>query len=231
MRLSDESETEISLAMAGLTGAKARALHAYLRLRGVRQACLAILSFEGTSRGVSKRLSLAKEVLNRHGAVALGTMPAKKWRKGRFSGPYHRDEMLNYGAMVETLETAATWAELPLLYSDVKAALLKALGKEGTPPILMCHVSHVYETGASLYFTAIAKQLKGRELEQWAVAKRAACEAIVARHATITHHHAVGVDHAPFMEAEVGGLGLEILRAVKAKLDPKGILNPQKLLP
>jgi len=71
---------------------------------------------------------------------------------------------------------------------------------------------------------------RGAELEQWREVKRAASEAIVACGATITHHHAVGRDHAPYMEAEVGSTGLDTLRAVKNQLDPAGIMNPGKLL-
>ena len=48
---------------------------------------------------------------------------------------------------------------------------------------------------------------------------------------TITHHHAVGRDHAPWMEEEVGGKGVAALRALKSELDPAGIMNPGKLLP
>jgi alkyldihydroxyacetonephosphate synthase len=95
----------------------------------------------------------------------------------------------------------------------------------------MCHVSHLYPSGASLYFTFIARQEAGAELDQWRAAKSAAGDAIVTHHGTITHHHAVGRDHAPWMPAEVGELGVELLRAAKARLDPRGIMNPGKLLP
>ena len=108
------------------------------------------------------------------------------------------------------------------------AALRGALGERS---IVMCHVSHAYPDGASLYFTFFARARRGRELEQWRAAKSAACEAIVATEGTITHHHAVGRDHAPYMRAEVGELGLDALRAVKERLDPAGIMNPGKLLP
>ncbi len=93
------------------------------------------------------------------------------------------------------------------------------------------HLSHAYADGASLYFTYIARARAGSEVEQWRLVKRAASEAIVSCGATITHHHAVGRDHAPYMEVEVGELGLEALRAVKERLDPAGIMNPGKLLP
>ena len=101
---------------------------------------------------------------------------------------------------------------------------------QGTPGIVMCHLSHAYRDGASLYFTCVSRSRSGEELEQWRAVKTAACEAIVSIGATITHHHAVGRDHAPYMAAELGGVGLEALRAVKERLDPAGIMNPGKLL-
>jgi alkyldihydroxyacetonephosphate synthase len=135
---------------------------------------------------------------------------------------------MNLGVMVETLETAHTWTRLDELYRAVGDALRGVLGERC---IVICHVSHAYADGASLYFTFLTRARRGEELEQWRVAKAAACEAIVATQGTITHHHAVGRDHAPYMRAEVGELGLEALRAVKERLDPAGIMNPGKLLP
>jgi alkyldihydroxyacetonephosphate synthase len=101
----------------------------------------------------------------------------------------------------------------------------------GPKAIVMCHVSHAYADGASLYFTFIARARRGEELGQWREAKSAACEAIVSTEGTITHHHAVGRDHAPYMADEVGKPGLDALAAVKERLDPAGIMNPGKLLP
>jgi alkyldihydroxyacetonephosphate synthase len=133
--------------------------------------------------------------------------------------------------MAETLETATQWSGLLDLHDAVAGALRDVLTARGTPPLVMCHVSHLYPTGASLYFTFLARQQEGAELEQWEAAKRAASEAIVAAGATITHHHAIGRDHLPWMRAEVGDAGLQALRAIKRELDPLGIMNPGKLLP
>ena len=135
------------------------------------------------------------------------------------------------GVLVETLETATSWSRLLGLHRAVGHALRDALGGRGAPPLVMCHVSHLYRTGASLYFTFLARQERGAELEQWRAAKDAASDAIVAGGGTITHHHAVGRDHLPWMAAEVGELGLEVLRATKERLDPAGIMNPGKLVP
>ena len=146
---------------------------------------------------------------------------------GRFDAPYLRDSLLDHGVLVETLETATFWSDRERLYDDVRAALQDTLG-EGT--LVLCHVSHVYETGCSLYFTVAARQ-GDDPVAQWHAAKAAASDAIVAAGATITHHHAVGTDHRPWLAHEIGDVGVRVLRAVKAELDPVGVLNPGVLIP
>ena len=109
----------------------------------------------------------------------------------------------------------------------VRAALHDSLGRA----VVGCHVSHLYPTGASLYFTVLAAADTGREAEQWLRAKQAANDAIVAAGGTITHHHAVGTAHRDHVAAELGEVGVDALRAVKERLDPAGILNPGKAHP
>jgi alkyldihydroxyacetonephosphate synthase len=229
-RLSDEQETRMSLALAGSGGVKGRLGHAYLRLRGYRSGCIAILGFEGHGEELADRRRRALELVRAHGALAVGRSPGEAWLKGRFAAPYLRDELLTQGLMVETLETAAQWSDLPGLHRSVGAAIARALDAAGTPGLVMCHLSHVYETGASLYFTLIARQREGDELGQWRAVKQAAGDAIIAGAGTITHHHAVGRDHARWMEAELGAGGVAALQALKSELDPAGIMNPGKLL-
>ncbi len=229
-RLSDEAETRMSLALAGSDGLKARLGSAYLRARGVREGCLAIFGFEGSEQDVSARRTRALELARGCGAVRVGRAPGAAWLKGRFAAPYLRDELLTHGVMVETLETAAPWSRLLDVHARVRGAIATALERFGTPGMVMCHISHVYETGASLYFTFIAPQHEQHPIEQWAHVKDAASAAIVAAGATITHHHAVGRDHLPWLEQEIGARSLDALRAVKAELDPTAIMNPGKLL-
>ena len=228
LRLSDEDETRVSLELAGTEGFRKRALDGYLSLRRRRGGCLMICGWEGERETVSRRRSLAGTRLRLGGAVPLGRSAGDSWFRNRYGGPYLRDELMNLGVLVETLETAHTWSRLGDLYRAVGNALRDALGERS---IVMCHVSHAYADGASLYFTFLARAHPGEELDQWRAAKSAACEAIVDTEGTITHHHAVGRDHAPYMRAEVGEVGLEALRAVKARLDPAGIMNTGKLLP
>jgi alkyldihydroxyacetonephosphate synthase len=180
---------------------------------------------------VERRRAEVAEALRGAGALSLGRRPGQAWLRGRYHGPYLRDTLLDHGVFVETLETATTWSNLQNLYRAVSDALRDALAARGTPPLVLCHVSHLYRSGASLYFTFLAGAEEGAELDQWRAAKTAASEAIVTAGGTITHHHAIGRDHVPYMRAEVGEQGIEVLRAAKERLDPAGIMNPGKLIP
>jgi alkyldihydroxyacetonephosphate synthase len=230
VRLSDESETRMSLLLAGGGTLKGALTRAYLGVRGVAHGCVAILGFEGSPGEVGPRRARAQALLRAGGGVGVGRSPGRSWLRGRFEAPYLRDELLTHGVMVETLETATSWSGLAALHRSVTAAISTALASQGTPGLVMCHLSHVYETGASLYFTLIARQREGHALAQWQAVKDAASQAIVAAGATITHHHAVGRDHARWLAQEIGEGGIAALRALKSELDPAGVMNPGKLL-
>jgi alkyldihydroxyacetonephosphate synthase len=231
VRVSDEEETMGSLALSGPRGAAGKAFGAYLKARRRAGGALMIVGYEGEEEALTRRRALTVRALRGGGAVYLGRAAGRSWEHGRYGGPYQRDLLMEMGAMAETLETSHTWTRLGELHRSVAAAIRGALDGQGTPGLVFCHLSHAYPDGASLYFTFIARGLRGAEVEQWAAVKKAASEAIVANGATITHHHAVGRDHAQYMAAEVGETGLEVLRAVKERLDPTGIMNPGKLLP
>jgi len=216
LRLSDENETAINLASE--VGAESAG------------GCLMITGYEGERATVDTMRAAVRSRLRALEAVPLGEQAGSEWAGGRFHGPYLRDSMLDIGVLVETVETATFWSNLRSLYDGVRTALETTLTDQGTPPIVLCHISHVYETGASLYFTVAAKQNEDA-LAQWAKAKAAASDAMIAAGATITHHHAVGQDHKPWLAQEIGPVGVEILRAVKDSIDPAGVLNPGVLIP
>ena len=215
LRLSDESESAINLADPAAIGGASSG------------GCLMVTGFEGSPAGVAAKRAAVTAVFEGLGGVSAGSAPGEKWAHGRYDAPYLRDSLLDAGVLAETLETATFWSNLDRLYTGVKAALESALGQ---PSLVLCHISHVYETGASLYFTVAAKE-SDDPLGQWRAAKAAASDAMLAAGATITHHHAVGTDHLPWFEREIGPVGVSILRAVKADLDPAGILNPGVLIP
>jgi len=229
VRLSDPDETRANLLMA--TGTGARALRGTLRTRGHGEGCLLVLGWEGLPSLVGARRKAAASVLRDAAAIRLGRRVGESWKSHRFAGPYLRDKLLDVGLLVETLETAATWTALPTVYDTVRRAIREALTRNGRRPLVMSHVSHGYPTGASLYVTVLADRDDELPIQQWLTAKRAATDALLASGGTLTHHHAVGADHRPWMEREVGPLGVEVLRAVKERLDPQNICNPGVLLP
>ena len=224
IRLSDEAETGVNLATTESIG------DTPIGGTSSTGGCLAITVFEGTQAHTESRHAETRALMTAQGGTSLGEDPARAWERGRFGAPYLRDALLANGALCETLETATDWSNVPVLKAAVTEALTTALAESGTPALVLCHISHVYATGACLYFTVVAGQ-RGNPIAQWRAAKTAASDAIVAAGATITHHHAVGADHRPWMSSEVGDLGVQVLRAVKATLDPAGILNPGKLIP
>jgi alkyldihydroxyacetonephosphate synthase len=230
LRVSDEEETEGTLALSGPRGLGGSLFDRYLGIRGRRGGALIVVGFEGDEESTARRRALTVRALRRGGAAYLGQAAGRAWEHGRYQGPYLRDALMEMGAMVETLETSHTWSRLGGLHRAVGTAIRGALEQQGTPGLVFCHLSHAYADGASLYFTFISRARRGAELEQWAAVKHAASAAIVAGGGTITHHHGIGRDHAPYMEAEVGKTGIETLRAVKERLDPAGIMNPGKLL-
>jgi alkyldihydroxyacetonephosphate synthase len=217
LRLSDEAETAVSLAQPERIGEASGG------------GALAIVGYEGSREEVRSRQAAVTEALRADGAVS-DPDAGESWARDRFRGPYLRDALLDEGALVDTLETVTFWSSLERVYRAVGDALRDSLIELGTPPVIMCHISHVYRAGASLYFT-VACAMTDDPIAQWRAAKAAANDAITSNGASISHHHGVGSDHRDWLSKEIGELGVEMLAAVKARLDPAGILNPGVLIP
>lgn len=235
LRLSDEPETEVALAvgLGGGGGLVGSLVHGYLRLRGVRgSGCMLLAGAAGSVPRTQETLERAGAVLGRHGGVSLGERPGRHWLRDRFRHPYLRDALLDRGIATDTLETAAPWSRLPALALVVRRALEGALTDQGERVAVLCHVSHPYRDGSSLYFTFFFRCPADPEaaVARWAVLKRAATGAIVAGGGTLSHHHGVGSWHAPWYPDEVGPKGRELVAAAAVMLDPAGVLNPHVLL-
>jgi alkyldihydroxyacetonephosphate synthase len=239
MRLSDAEETRFFRAFGNagkpptLSG---RFADAYLNARKFdANAAAMIAGFEGSAREAASLRRRFERIAKKLGALSLGAGPGRRWHESRFHGPYLRDPLMDRGVGVDTLETAASWSKLDALYAAARAALESAIRDTAPTPaargIVMCHISHVYPGGASLYFTYIFPRALDREIAQWQSIKKAASDAIVVHGGTISHHHGVGEDHLPWIAGEKGALGVEVLRAIKHTLDPNGVLNPGKLIP
>lgn len=136
------------------------------------------------------------------------------------------------GWVTDTLETAVPWSQAALCRNEVRRALELGLEDEGERVAVLCHVSHPYIDGTSLYFTFFFRNTSDPELtiERWARLKRVASDALVHSNATITHHHGVGAWHAPWLKEETGTLGLDVLADAARRMDPEGLINAHVLL-
>lgn len=235
-RLSDTAETEALMAMRK---APENTLKSFfekfvmrLLMRGPAAAspsrCLLILGYEGSPSDVLGDWERARELIREHEGLSTGNAPGVSWYRSRFELPYLRDTLLDHGVMVDTFETAAPWSRLNELYTTLRQATLDALEREAGRGHVMCHLSHAYPDGASLYFTFTAMQSED-VLGQWQAVKRAATDAILAGGGALSHHHAVGLDHAPWLSQEIGETGLMVLDGIKQALDPGDCMNPGKL--
>jgi len=221
LRLSDAAETEVGLMLSlRKDRAMGRIVRRLLSLRGVTEkSCMMLCG------ATDDALEASSAILKAHGGVGVGASPGRKWLADRFRHPYLRDSLLDSGYATDTLETAARWSRVGELYERVRRAFEE-------PVLVLCHISHLYEDGASLYFTFFFRCPRDPEeaTSRWASLKRAATAAILAGGGTLSHHHGVGMWHAPWYESEVGRDGLRLVEKVAAAFDPTGILNPHVLL-
>jgi alkyldihydroxyacetonephosphate synthase len=231
LRLSTAVETTTTLALAGherLIGA----LEKLLTWRGAGDE-KAMLMFGVTGRddlvksGRKAALHLAKE----QGGVHVGKTFGRRWQKSRFQTPYLRNTLWEMGYAIDTLETAVPWSQVPAMRRAIENALHTALDDAGERVHVFTHLSHMYSDGASIYTTYLFRLAPEPEatLARWQALKTAASQAIIDHRGTISHQHGVGVDHAPYLPAEKGELGMAALREATAAFDPEGMMNPGKL--
>ena len=230
LRLSTPTETRTTLALAG----HERVIGLLERLLGVRglgpDKCMLLCGFTGTAAGVREARHAALDIAKEHGGVHAGRRFGEQWMEGRFRTPYLRNTLWEQGYAIDTLETATTWENVPRTLEQIEGALRAALPDERIHAFT--HLSHVYPQGASIYTTYLFRAATDPEqtLARWAALKGAASKAIVAAGGTISHQHGVGHDHAPYLVAEKGILGLAALADVAARFDPDGMMNPGVLL-
>ena len=232
--LSDEEETRFLAAEAGVGPGGASGFAGlglrFVGLRGYRidQGSLLLMGFEGAPVRVAHRRRRALRLARP--SASLGAAPAKRWYAERFETPYLRDSLVDHGVLVDTVETAASWSNLLGVYRAGGKALQTALWEHGGAGLVLCHVSHVYPDGASLYYTFFGVAKEGQEVAQWEAIKDAVTVALIESGGALSHHHGIGADHAPYLGRVVGEDGLLVLRALKRDLDPEGIMNPGKLV-
>ncbi|HYD95924.1 MAG TPA: FAD-binding oxidoreductase [Noviherbaspirillum sp.] len=232
LRLSNPVETLTTLTLAGhktLIGL----LERYLRLRGCgHNKCLLLMGVSGARPAARAALAHALRLARAHGGVHAGEAIGRKWKANRFRNVYLRNSLWRHGYAVDTVETAVEWPKVWNMMSSVEQAAARALEQEGERLHTYTHLSHVYAQGASVYTTFVYRLSGefGRDLARWRRLKAAVSEAIVAAGGTISHQHGVGSDHAPYLAAEKGELGLGAMRELFRHFDPQGLMNPGKLV-
>ncbi len=233
LRLSNPVETDSTLALAGrqdMVSLAHRGLGALGYHRGHR--CLLIVGVTGQAARVGAAWRAARGIARRHGGLPTGTYMGNQWAKSRFLSPYLRNSLWEIGYAVDTLETALPWAGAIPAVEAIQDAIRGAMQGTGERVHVFAHLSHLYETGTSIYVTYLFRVLRDpdRMLELWRGMKHAASEAIVRHGGTISHQHGVGTDHAPYLSAEKGVLGMALIGDAIRRCDPDGIMNPGKLL-
>jgi alkyldihydroxyacetonephosphate synthase len=237
-RVSDAYETAFSFstkqADSPLDRLKSKALSTYLTRRrnfDLEAMCLSFIGYEGTKSHVSAQRKLVGKVVSRHGGLCVGTSPGALYDQKKFDTPYIRDYLLDRGALADVSETSAPWSALPGLYDNVMAAARGAFADLGVPGYIMCHLSHSYHAGACLYFTFAFKPSGTREpLEEYDAIKSAIQQTFIDSGATLSHHHAVGTEHARWLEEDISRPGVEMVRVLLEGMDPGANLNPGKIV-
>lgn len=231
LRLSDVQETETTLMLSGrdrLVGWADRGLRA---VGYGPERCLLLFGVAEYRGLTTLAYSEAMDVARAFGGLGVGTAVGNIWRKTRFLTPYLRNTLWERGYAIDTMETALPWANVIPAASAIKESIREGLKQAGERALVFAHLSHVYADGASIYVTCVFRRAADPDetLRRWQTMKTAASGAIVAHGGTISHQHGVGVDHAPYLAAEKGELGMRALRAMKETFDPEGLFNPGNL--
>jgi len=233
LRLSNPLETTTMLALAGHKKLISL-LEKYLSLRGCGEGkCMLMIGVSGRKSQARAALREALSLAAPHGGVHVGRYMGDKWKQNRFRNVYLRNAAWEHGYAIDTVETAVDWPRVEIMMRAVEAAATAALGHHGEQVHTYTHLSHLYAQGASVYTTFVYRLAGDYEsdLARWKSLKKAVSMAIVENGGTISHQHGVGTDHAPYLAAEKGRLGMSSLRALFEHVDPQRIMNPGKLLP
>lgn len=217
LRISDPEETERGLALKGFDSGWAER---YFKLRGMKAGsrCLLLGTAEGNKRYTKLVTSQAKWIARRHGGASLSSFATKQWEKGRYSDVHVRNDIMDFGMVIDTLETSVTWSNLHHVHQSVRAVI-----EQRGATMCLSHASHFYEQGTNLYFIMI---LKPESIEEFFAFRKKVVEAIIAAGGSPSHHHGVGRLFRDVLPKHLGDTEIGVLRAIKDHLDPNGILNP-----
>jgi alkyldihydroxyacetonephosphate synthase len=237
-RVADSEETAFSFATKKASTlvdkAQSKALQLFLTKRkgfDLEQMCLGFIGYEGSERHVAAQRKAVGRIVSHHGGICIGSSPGELYDQKKFDTPYIRDYLLDRGVLGDVSETAAPWSALPALHAKATAAARQAFSDLGLRGYVMCHLSHSYHAGACLYFTFAFPPSGTRDgLEEYGVVKAAVQQAFVDNGGTLSHHHAVGTEHAEWLEQDLSAPGVGMIKALFDGTDPGANLNPGKIV-
>lgn len=215
-RLSDPEETDVAFKLYGVEGTPIDTL---VSLRGFKKGerCLMLGTVDGDAAYTSMVKRRLRSACRAHGGMYTTGLITKKWEHGRFADPYMREDLQDFGVLIDTLECATSWDQLLHVHQYVRAYV-----KSRPKTVCMTHMSHCYPQGANLYFIFIARM----DANEFAKFHGGLLDAIQASGATMSHHHGIGKMTAPWLEGQLGNNELEVFRALKRHFDPRNVMNP-----
>ncbi|HYL68297.1 MAG TPA: FAD-binding oxidoreductase [Candidatus Limnocylindria bacterium] len=237
VRFNDPGKTALSLAFkppsSQLSQAVNKIFKGYLRAKGfdLPRACLLLTAFEGRVPEVTRQLREVSAIYRQCGGISLGSSAGKSFEATKYDFPHIRDFLLERDVTTDVSETSTVWSNILTIYQATIVNIRAAISESGVAPWAGCHISHTYRCGASLYFTFGFKQQCGSEMQQYLRVKRSVQQSFIDHGATLSHHHAVGTEHLPWLAADISPLGVKAVAAIKQGLDPTNTMNPGRLKP
>ncbi len=236
-RLNDPDKTSLSFAYKSTAGFLSSLFSklmkyylVYIKKMDLNNICLMLVAFEGTKKEVRLQKKKLDAIYAQFGGVPIGEGPGKSFEKGKYDFPYLRDFIMDRGVVADVSETSVLWTGLLPLYQKTRFAIQQALREENLQVWCGCHISHTYHSGASLYFTFAFLSLSDNTLPLYDKVKQAAENSFMENGATVSHHHAIGYEHLPWLEADISRQGIEAIVGIKKAIDPKNIMNPGKIV-
>jgi alkyldihydroxyacetonephosphate synthase len=237
-RISDPNETQFYFATRRQEGLSGRAKSAISKLYlqqirrfDVQRMCLSFIGYEGSAEHTKNQKRVVDKIVSRYGGLCAGTGPGELYDRKKFDTPYIRDFLLDRGALADVSETSGSWSKLEHLYDGVMKRARNAFDKIGVRGYIMCHLAHSYHSGACLYFTfAFRPSDETCSLEDYDVVKGAIQQAFIDLGGTLSHHHGVGVEHAPWLSQDISPVGVTMIRSLLEGVDPGHNFNPGKIV-
>jgi len=216
-RCSDAEETDL---MMRLYGVDESPLARLFKINGYRPMERSLfLGWSEGEKGFAKNVAKnIKRIARKHGGMSLTGIVTKAWEKGRFTDPYLRDSMQDFGIVTDTLECSVLWSNMAEVHKSVREYC-----HSRPHTVVTTHLSHAYPQGANLYFIFITRM---NNIDDYIAYHSGILDAIQKSGASMSHHHGIGKMFGPWLEGSLGKNEYSVLKALKKHFDPDNIMNP-----